>query len=175
MLKRTCFGIKLLNILLLSLMMGCGFHLRGVFHIPKILKMIQIRPNQPFDPFQRVLRQTLKNNQIQVLSENSPNIQEASILTILNQGFSERVLAYGTDGQATRAIIQFTMTYQLTEANGKLIVANNTVQVERELAINSNAVLSTDNERARIRSDLLLDGASQLIRQLSMTPTPSVA
>ena len=172
MLNRRYFLIKLLNILLLTLVMGCGFHLRGAFHVPEVLKILQIRPNQPFDSFQRVLRQTLKSNKILILNEDSPNIQEASILTILNQGFSERVLAYGSDGQATRAIIQFTMTYQLTEANGKLIVTNNTVQVERELAINPNAVLSTDNERARIRSDLFLDGASQLMRQLSVTPAP---
>jgi outer membrane lipopolysaccharide assembly protein LptE/RlpB len=59
---------------------------------------------------------------------------------------------------------------ELTNPQGKLLETNTLVIVERELTLNPNAVLGTDNERSQLQTDLYRDAASQLVRQLSMIP-----
>jgi LPS-assembly lipoprotein len=152
--------------LLLFLLAGCGFHLRGSFSIPKPLHILQISPDQPYDPFQRALRNILKRNNVQVLDPNHPQIKEASTLFILNQIFSERILAYRTDGQAIRSILDLTIPYQAMDSKGKMLISNVVVRVRRELTINPDAVLGTDYERARLKNELYVDAASMLTRQL---------
>jgi len=159
------------GIVLFSLLAGCGFHLQGTFDIPKAFQIMSIQPNQPFEPFQRRLRQTLKNNGVQIISETPT--EGVSILTILSQGFSERTTAYGNDGQTNRTSLQFQVSFQIIDSKGNIILPNGVILVQRELSVNPNAILSTDVERNRLKNDLYNEAASQLIRQLSFISTSS--
>jgi len=153
--------------LLFSTLLGCGFHLRGAYTISNEFKNLRLEPSKPFDPFQKLLRRTLKSNQINIVEEDTDQTKKPCVLIILNQNFSEQITAYGSDGQANRAILRFQMTYQLLNSEGTLIVDNGQVQIQRELSINPNALLSTENERTRIKNELYYDAALQFMRQLS--------
>ncbi len=166
MLKKFSSGLYFT--LLLCLVTGCGFHLRGVFNIPDALKVIHIVPNQPYDPFQRALRQTLKTNAVQLVDAELAKASGAATLTILGHTISERTIAYGADGQPNRSLLTLTINYQLTDKNGKILVENGVAEIQRELAVNPNVVLGTDNERTRLKSEMILEGASQVVRQLSL-------
>ncbi|MBP9764166.1 MAG: hypothetical protein KBD03_02490 [Gammaproteobacteria bacterium] len=155
-------------IITLSLLTGCGFHLRGAFSIPPSLQTLQILPNQPYDAFQRALKQFLKSNNIKIVEQNIENTVPVATLTILSQAFSERAIAYGSNGLPNRAVLELKISYQLTDVQGKPLGNNTLVTVERELMLNPNAVLGTDNERSHLQADLYRDAASQLVRQLSM-------
>src|ERR1700677_119853 len=109
MFKRGFFSF----LLLLSLLTGCGFHLRGAFPIDKTFQVLQILPNQPYDTFQLTLKQILKSNNVEVVDQNLAKTKEAATLTLLSQAFSERVIAYGSDGQINRASLQLKVAYQL--------------------------------------------------------------
>jgi len=154
------------------LLASCGFHLRGNFDIPNSLRIMRILPNQPFDPFQRSLKKTLISNGVQVVTDEDPRAKDSAKLTLQSQLFSERNVAYGSDGQPNRALLTFNVSYQISDAQGKLLIPGASVQVERELTLNPTAYLATDNERARLRNDLIIDAASQLARQLSIAPVP---
>lgn len=166
--------IALLCVVVLSFS-GCGFHLRGDLCIPDFLRVLAISPDQPFEPFQRILRRTLKENQVQVIEGCSLGANLATnggayipnILCIMKQTFSERNIAFGSDVQVNRVLLQFRVEYQVTNREGEVIVECNTLQVERELTINPNAVLGTDHDRQRVQNELYNDAAVQLIRQLS--------
>lgn len=158
----------LLILLLSFLLTSCGFHLRGTFAIPPILKILRICPEEPFDPFQRLLRQTLKTNEITIVPAHCKDIK-AAVLTLSQQAFTERVVGYGSDIQADRAVLQFSVTYQVQHPDGKILLAEGIVKVERDLPLNPNAVLGTDNERNRVKNELLNDAVLTLLRQLSAT------
>jgi len=157
-------------ILVLSLLTGCGFHLRGAFSIPESLQTLQILPNQPYDIFQRTLKQFLKSNNITIVDPCITKTTNIPTLTILSQAFAERTLAYGSNGLPNRAVLELKISYQLTNPQGKRLGTNTLVTVERELTLNPNAVLGTDNERTYLQAELYRDAASQLVRQLSMIP-----
>jgi len=157
------------------LIAGCGFHLRGYFPIPDEFKLLRIMPNQSFDPFLLALRKTLINNGVKILKRDNTADVKVATLTIVNQNISERNVAYGTDVQANRAVMQLIVAYQLSDSSQKTVIENASVQVTREFQINPNAVLGTENERNHIRSELYLDAAAQLVRQLSVALSPSSA
>lgn len=147
---------------------GCGFHLRAPIPIPAAFQTLRILPDQPFEPLQLALRQTLKSAGIRVVDVSAPIETQASILTIRSQYFSERTTAYGPDVQINRATLQYVVTYNITDCAGKILIPNNTIQVERELTINPNAVLGTEFERDKVKSELYGDATLQLIRQISI-------
>ncbi len=155
-------------IAIFSLLGGCGFQLRGAFSIPLALQTLQILPHQPYDTFQRTLKQFLKNNEVKIIEQDIDNTVQIAKLTILSQAFAERTIAYGSNGLPNRAVLELKISYQLTNAQGKALGNNTLVAVERELMLNPNAMLSTDNERNHLHAELYRDAASQLVRQLSM-------
>ena len=109
------------------------------------------------------------NNNIKIITARDPKVREHVTLTLLSQGFSERTVAYGPDGQSNRAALRFAMTYQLLDPEGKFMIPDATLQVERELTINPNAVLATENERIQLKHDLMMSAACQLVRQILTT------
>lgn len=170
--KSASANTKFLKIVSLSvvflMIVGCGFHLRGKVNIPEFLRVLRISPDIPSDPLQKALRQALKGNQVIVYRENDPKACDAAIISILSQSIAERNVAYGVDGQANRSMVQLTIHYRITDKNGKVILPNGRVRVERSLTIIPNAVLGTENERNRVMRELYDDGALQLLRQLSL-------
>jgi len=150
----------------MMLLSSCGFHLRGSFSIPLALQTLQIQPAQPYDPLQRHLKKILKSNAVHLIETTPPN-KDIATITLLNQQFSEQTVAYGSDGQPNRAVLQYTVRYQITDPKQSIAPDERSVQVERELTINPGATLGTDNERQRLKADLYLEAAFALVRQLS--------
>jgi LPS-assembly lipoprotein len=124
---------------LVSLLAGCGFQLRGNYTIPASLHTIQLQPYDPYNPFQRILKRNLKANDIHIL-DNLDETKKITTLYITSQTFTERTIAYGTDGQASRAILQLKVVYQILDTSKKIDAEQRVVQVERELALNPNAI-----------------------------------
>jgi len=160
-------GSSCLISILLLFSVGCGFQLRGNLLIPTNLQTLQIAPNTPFEPFQRFLRQTLASNGVKILEPSDEEAKNVPVLTILSQSFNERTVGYGPDGQVNRSILQLTVSFQLTDPSGKVLLPPSSVQVERALTVNPNAVLGTQNERERLKTDLYMDAISQMLRQMS--------
>jgi len=160
---------KSITSICLLLLVGCGFHLRGQLIIPPELRVIQILPNTPFDPYQKYLRQALKSNEVRVIGPSEEGAKSVLILTLLSQNISERTLAYGGDGQTNRVLMQLTVIYQVSKPNGVILIPSSTAQAERELSVNPNFVLSNETERNQVREDLYVDATAQLMRQLSIS------
>lgn len=146
----------------------CGFHLRGNFDIPEAFRTLIICPDDPFEPFQRVLRQTFKRHCITVV-ETPPCGMKPKFSTLVLSPiiFEDRNVGYGTDVQVNRATIVLTFAYEIDDPCGKVLLPKTTIQVERDLTVNTNAILGTENERNKIKAELYNDAVSQLMRQLS--------
>lgn len=145
---------------------ACGFHLRGALIVPPELQMLQILPQGSFNPFQQYLRSILPKNGICIV-DIPPCDTGFAILTILSEQIIDRTIAFGIDGQNNRVVIQFTLVYQIMHSSGQELICPTTIQVERELNINPNAVLGTDQERKRVLNDLYIDATQQLLRNLT--------
>src|SRR5215467_12165852 len=145
---------------------GCGFQLRGQVALPAAFQRLKLCPEDRFNDFQRILRRNLKLNGICVI--DSCQAEAVNTLSITNQGFSERNIAYGSNAQVNRVLLQFQLQYQILDPDCQVICPENTLRVERELVINPNAIVGTETERHQVEAELYQDAAIQLIRQLSV-------
>lgn len=166
-LKHT-MAMAVIGLLLVNLV-GCGFQLRGRCPIPTAFQRLKICPNNRLDDFQRILRRNLKLNEVYII--DAGQTEPVNSLSIISQSFSERNIAYGSDAQVNRALLQFQVKYQMLDSNGKTLCPENTLRVERELVVNPNAVLGSETERHQVEEELYQDASIQLIRQLSAACT----
>lgn len=153
--------------LVFLLLNGCGFHLRGMCEVPCEIKILSIDPNDPGDPFQRVLRDVLKTNGI-IVANCAEQKKYSNILKISPINFIERAVAYGPSNQPQRATLQLTLTYEFLDKDCQVILPCNTIEVERDFTVNNSlSILGTENERLLVQHDLYNDAALLLVRQLS--------
>ncbi len=171
LLKRGAKTLRFGLILCLSVLMlhGCGFHLRGSYEIPQGLKYLQLSPEQPYDPLQRILRKMLVSHGVHLSAgaDTDASQPKPSILTIQNQSFEERPIAYGMDGQATRLRLELRLAYAVDLQPGNHRHTN-TIRVQREWMVDPRNVLASDNERQRLKEDLFEEAAAQCISALSL-------
>jgi len=147
---------------------GCGFHLRGAFALPKYLQTIYITPDDPYESFQKTLRHTLQQNNVQIVSSPS---KEAVVLELTTPDFSESVLAFDPYGQPQRFKLIINFQYQVSY-NHKILRPFTSIQSSRDITLPANQVLSNENERRINKEDLLQDAINKLLQQLSTIPAP---
>lgn len=152
------------------LFQGCGFHLRGSYPMPEALKIVHISPYQPYDPLQRALRQMLAGNGVQIVESASHDETPPSILTIKNQSFEERPIAYGVDGRVTRTRLALQLAYAIDVQPAYHY--EHTIHVARDYNLNPNNVLGTENEGNRLKEDLYEAAAAQCVLELSLVKLP---
>lgn len=150
---------------ILMLVTACGFHLRGYFNIPPQFRILRLLPCQPYDPFQRSLRQSLTLNGVCVVDDTSS--AQGAILTVNDFAFSERVIAYSSDNQASRSTLQLTLSFFVTDCKGAILIPESTILVSRDITILPNAVLGTNYERDAVKVELQNDAITQILRQIS--------
>ena len=149
---------------------GCGFHLRGSYAIPEALKIVHISPYQPYDPLQRALRQMLAGNGVQIVEGASHDETPPSTLTIKNQNFEERPIAYGVDGRVTRTRLELRLEYAVDVQ--PTYHSEHTIRIARDYNLNPNNVLGTENEGNRLKEDLYEAVAIQCVLELSLVKPP---
>lgn len=147
----------------LSILIGCGFKLRGNYSFPKELQQVYITPNTPFEPFQKNLRRQLLKNGVQVLSSPTDDV---AILFISAPSFSEEVLATNITSQMQRLKVNFTLDYRLTK-HEKDLLNNNHLKLSKDYLHNPNQPVTGSRELQIIQDELINDGVQQLLRQLS--------
>lgn len=149
--------------LLIMVLAGCGFHLRGNYTFPALIQKLYISPDDALSPLQKNIRRTLARNQVTIVSTQSA---ETPTLHLSEPIYTEQSLATAADAQNQRIRITMSFNYHVTLA-AKLLRPDTAIQVTRDMSLNSNALLTGENERRLIKDELLKEGVSQLLRQLT--------
>ena len=98
------------SVLILTIIAGCGFHLRGAIMFPTWLKSVYITPDDPYEPLQKNIRRILERNKITVVTEIS---KKTAVLELTTPDFTESILALNASGQAQRFRLTITFKYTL--------------------------------------------------------------
>ena len=156
--------MRLVSILLLAFLVGCGFHMRGSFVAPEYLKTVRILPDDPYTPIQKSIRASLIKAGTSIVAPSRENV---TTLNLLSSVFSEAVLSYDQNNQASRIQRTLTINYQVIDANGKTLANAASITANREFITSQTQLLSSDNELAAIDRELVKDIAAKLMRQLT--------
>ncbi len=151
---------------LLTVLTACGFHLRGhgsVAVLPSQLKVLFVESKQPYGALTQEVEQMLRGMGVKLV-----NTAQAApyTLAILSAQTSQQTTGMSPTTQVSTYALSYSMTYQIMDKAGHIVVAPRSLMASRSYASNSNQILSSNYEYAQLENDMRRDVISQMINQL---------
>lgn len=153
----------LISILILSLLNGCGFRLKGQYYLPDSLQKIHLSSVNKFSPLTKQVENRLTQNQVDLIKKHAPNIAE---LRILPEQFQRKTLSLFPNGQVAEYELIYLVRYQVTKPNQEPLLFN--FELSREFQDDPNNALAKERERQLILSELRVLASDRILSQLMM-------
>lgn len=144
-----------------------GFKLRGNLEIPQYLKTVYITPYDPYEPLQVEVRARLRNENVKILDKSAQNVAR---LELSKPTSGQENLAYGPTGEVQRYRLSVSVAFKFKTYGKDGFELNRTITRTRELNRTSNALLSNEGEEQVVKSELLREVVSELLRQITTRP-----
>lgn len=154
-----CFAV----LFLLMSLSSCGFHLRGAAPVAPQLQHIYLKSEDPYGKLTRYLRQYFESNGIHLAeSAQTSNI----VLDILKEETGQQLLSVGGTLQTRQYNLTYSVSYQLVDPNGRVLVPDQTATQLRTLTIQASQILGGSNEAEsmyeQMRSAIVYDIVNRL-------------
>lgn len=154
------FIVLLLGITLLT---GCGFHLRGAAPLPPNIKSISLHSATPYSLLMQELKEIFVSMKIAVVT---PTEHPDLILVIDSETFSSTSLVQSASSSTEQYIMYYTITYHLDDAKNQSIWGPKNLRLSQTYSINQNEVLTTGTIEQTIQQQLQQEAAGRIIVQL---------
>lgn len=163
--------------LVITLIYGCGFSLRGSQTLPDNLTDVIINAPLQYSPLSRALQQRLSvyqlngviNDTTQILPGNK---EQTVVVNLQPEHFERRLLSVFMSGQVAEYELVYSITYQVVFPNSLPI--SNKLTVSREYQDDPDQILAKSRELELVLNELRRETADRLIRLLSSQYTSAV-
>ena len=149
---------------LLLMLMGCGFHLRGVADISDDLKTMRIEGVNLQRDIGLFLKRGLVSNGILVVEDND---SESAVLKITENRFERRVLSVGSNAKVSEFELHAAITFTVFDAQGQVVAAQQQVRAQRDYQFDQDEVLGRESEETLLRDQLNKQLVQSILRRLS--------
>ena len=158
--------VKVFTVLFATLLLtGCGFHLRGTAQLPPQLHTMYLQNSQSqYTPFMRKLYLTLKMSGVKLVDNPT---QAPITLDILSETFSTHETSIGGAQTARNYIASYTVSYQLLDAKGKIIYESKNINVQKNIPLSANEVLTNSNKLNQAKTSLYEELVTKMTFQLT--------
>jgi LPS-assembly lipoprotein len=162
MLIKTC--LTRIGVLLLVLIMaGCGFQLRGTTQKPDFLKNIFVSGQGQYSDLIRELKNKLTSQGVQV----ADNAQNADlILNILDKEEDRRTLTITRSDRTDEIQLISSITFKVTTLGGSEVLTAKKVKAERIYLYDREKIIGKSYEKEMLLKEMRKDTINQLLAQL---------
>lgn len=151
-------AFKHLLLLALSILVGCGYHLRGTVALPESLKSLYVfGASSDLQTELVTLLQSSKGKMV-----NSPN-DAGVVIKILKEDLRRRVLSLGSSGKSSEFELQYYLRFQFFDNQEIALQEEQTIELTREYYNDQTAVLAKDLEEGMIRKEMYKQVARTLL------------
>ncbi|MCW8956823.1 MAG: LPS assembly lipoprotein LptE [Gammaproteobacteria bacterium] len=158
-------GLRLVMLgFVLSLLVSCGFHLRGAYELPESMSVTYIKAGNQNSELVRHLKRTLKASDIELVDSEQ---LATGILSIDAEKQDKRVLSVDSRGRAREYELQYEISFELRTAAGQVQVAQQTLKLERDFLFDTEDVLGKGREEATLIKDMQQDMVRLMLLRLS--------
>ncbi|MCC5792930.1 MAG: hypothetical protein JJT82_10045 [Legionellaceae bacterium] len=149
------------------LVSACGFHLRGIVNLPPWFNQVAVIADHSTDQaLEKSLAMRLSGYQIKVVTEASEAIYW---LIIEDELHKEQITAVSSTTIPRQYQLIYKVRYKLVKAkSGKILIPSSLVSTTRQLTINNNQILGSDNEEILLKDEMRDEAVMQIISQLSL-------
>lgn len=136
---------------------ACGFHLRGMIHHAAWMQSMDVQGTQ---------NSGIINN-LNNLLPNSARHQLLYHLFIDSENFNQQLVSVGAGTNPRQYLLEYTVQFHLIDAKGKIYLPESQIHVVRQITINNEKILGSNEEERTIQNEMRNDAASQMILRLS--------
>ncbi|MFO8155162.1 MAG: LPS assembly lipoprotein LptE [Pseudomonadota bacterium] len=164
-LLRGEFAAGLIGVLAL-LLAGCGgWYLRGAVPLPEVLERTHIDGASGTTDMQRALQRGLEGAGATVVDDPA---DATARLRVTGTDEEQRTLVVGADGRADEYELRFSADFELRDARGEVLVAEERMEQRRELQFDAgDNPLASGNEAERLRENMRRELATSILRRLN--------
>lgn len=148
--------------LLVLVISGCGFQLRGSLNLYEDISPLYLQQNNASE-LARDLKLLLATNKIMVVNKTN---QSNSQLLLLNEETSRRVLTVDGDGRAKEYLLTYTVYFSIKIKTASAKVITDSISLSRSLLFNTDAVLAVSNESEVLYKDMKHNAARLILLKL---------
>jgi LPS-assembly lipoprotein len=153
-----------LPLLLALLLSACGFHLRGVIDIPKWLNNVAVISKDGNKDLVSKLKTQLEGYKIDV----NPEPALAKYWLIINRSsVNQQIVSIGASTNPRQYQLIMTTEFMLQTPKGQIIKAPSLVSVTRQLTVNNDRILGSNQEQAILIGEMNQDTVIQIINKIS--------
>ncbi len=135
--------------LLLGLLAGCGFHLRGLTPLPPELAQLHLTAGSTPE-LETALRDQLRRNGVTLV--DAP--EGAAVLRVQAVAGARRASAVAAEGDVQRYRLQRSARIALTGADGATLLEEQQVDVFREFTYDPNDLLGKEREEQTLQREM---------------------
>ena len=128
---------------------ACGFHLRGALDMPSGFKKVYLEGGS--EKFRDQFKRVMETSSVQVT--NSP-ANAGLIVHIFTEENKRQILSLSSGGAANEFELDYSVEYEILDANNKVLLARESFDTKREYFNNQQAVIAKDNEEMTIRDEM---------------------
>ncbi len=150
--------------LIILLLTSCGFHLRGMQDMPIWLDNIAIVIQNAHRDLEPRLAERLAGYHINVSTE--PDLAKYWLI-IESDAIQQRVTGISSSTTSRQYQLIYTVSFKLQAGRGKEIIPLTTVASTRQVTINNNRILGSNDEQATLQSEMRRDAAIQILARLA--------
>ncbi len=141
---------------------ACGFHLRGYAPLSDVFTQTYIyakKDNDLIKPLQQALQSMQKVN-------ISNDKEQASAVITIEKFTQRRNVLTVKKNTVSEYELQYRVIFNVKSKDEKLLLASQTILIERDFTFNENDVLSKEMEEQQIRKEMLDDMVQRIIGRL---------
>jgi LPS-assembly lipoprotein len=155
-------------LLLMLLLAGCGFQLRGAATLPFDSLFVEAPQGSQFAAlFKRALA---SGSGTRVVGHQR---DAAATLVLVRELREKSILSLSGTGSVREYLLRYRLTYRLLDRKGVEITPATEIVLTRDFSFNDTETLSKESEEALLYRDMQVDAVQQLLRRLQaarMTP-----
>lgn len=150
--------------LLLLFLSGCGFHLRGMGSVPSWFTNVAIVVEQAHRDLAPLLKEQLQAYKVNV---NTEPALAGYWLIIESDSIQQNIAGVSSSTTPRQYQLTYTVRFKLQRAKGKEMIPESVIVVSRQVTINANRILGSNEEEALLEREMRQDAVIQMINRIS--------
>jgi LPS-assembly lipoprotein len=155
--------------LLMLLLAGCGFQLRGSASLPFETLHVQAPVSSQFGTQLRRLITSGSSTRIVEVAKGAD-----ATLVLVNELREKNILSLSGGGRVREYQLKYRMSYRLLDRNAVEIIPVTEIALVRDFSFNDSEALSKEAEEALLFRDMQSDAVQQLLRRLQVVKLNTV-
>ncbi len=151
---KQCMQRSVINLLLLLLLAGCGFKLRGAYHLPDAMQITYVDSAQKNSTLTRALIRSLKASNVKIAMLAADDI---AVLKLSAETKSKRIMSVDANGRAREYTLTYAISFQVRAQDAGFEIENQDIRIDRDFVFDTEDVLGNSREESQLYEEMQQD------------------